>query len=134
MEDNSKFLMVLEHHNPQFDELPFSTARSWVEDGGVDVAMWLLYDSIHIVRREEIEEDSRDQGAGRFPAAEGGPDLRVRLLYPRLRADCEPLLSRDRCWQPKDLLLTCQPTQAALLLELSPTSFRVSSRGRGGVL
>jgi predicted peroxiredoxin len=56
MDDGSKFLLVLEHHNSQFDELPFSTARSWVEDSGVDVAMWLLYDSIHIVRREEIEK------------------------------------------------------------------------------
>jgi predicted peroxiredoxin len=73
MDDSSKFLMVLEHHNLQFDELPFSTARSWVEDGGLDVAMWLLYDSIQIVRREEIEHTPAIKELVDFLLKEGVP-------------------------------------------------------------
>jgi len=56
MEDKPKVLFVLEHHNPQYDPLRFSTAQTWVDDRGVDVVMWLMYDSIQIVRKDAIEQ------------------------------------------------------------------------------
>jgi predicted peroxiredoxin len=56
MENNSKVLFVLQNHNPQYDLMPFSIARTWLEEKGLDIAIYLMYDSVQIVRKETIEQ------------------------------------------------------------------------------
>ena len=49
-------VFVLQHQNEQFDLMPFSIARTWIEDKGVDVALYLMYEAVKLVRKEVIEQ------------------------------------------------------------------------------
>jgi hypothetical protein len=36
--------------------MPFSIARTWLDDKGVDLALYLMYDAVQVVRKEVIEQ------------------------------------------------------------------------------
>ena len=45
-EQRNRALFVLQHHHEQFDLMPFSIARTWIDDKGVDLALYLMYDAV----------------------------------------------------------------------------------------
>jgi len=53
---NDKALFVLQHRDDRFDLMPFSIARTWLDDKGLDIAFYLMYDAIQLVRKDTIEE------------------------------------------------------------------------------
>ncbi len=55
-ESRPQALFVLQHRNEQFDLMPFSIARTWLDDKGVDLALYLMYDAVQLVRKEVIEQ------------------------------------------------------------------------------
>ncbi len=58
MSDNQqKYMFVLQHHQPRYDSMPFSIARTWVDDKGADIAIYLMYDAVEIARKEEVESN-----------------------------------------------------------------------------
>lgn len=55
-EHRPQALFVLQHRNEPFDLMPFSIARTWLDDKGVDLALYLMYDAVQLVRKEVIEQ------------------------------------------------------------------------------
>jgi predicted peroxiredoxin len=56
MSDGSgKYVFVLQHHNPQFDLMPFSIGRTWLDDKGLDLAFYLMYDAVQLMHKDTIE-------------------------------------------------------------------------------
>lgn len=53
-EDRPQALFVLQHSDERFDLMPFSIARTWVEDKGVDLALYLMYDAVELVRKDTL--------------------------------------------------------------------------------
>ncbi len=53
---DNKALFVVQHNDPQFNLMPFSIAKTWVDDKGVDLAIYLMYDAVNLVRKDQIEE------------------------------------------------------------------------------
>lgn len=51
----AKFLFVLQHRDIRFDSMPFSIALTWHADKGLDIALYLMYDAVQLVRRDVLE-------------------------------------------------------------------------------
>ncbi len=66
-------LFVLQHQNEQFDLMPFSIARTWLDDKGVDLAMYLMYDAVQLVRKEVIEQHPDIKAAVDYLLGRGVP-------------------------------------------------------------
>ncbi len=66
-------LFVLQHQNEQFDLMPFSIARTWLDDKGVDLAMYLMYDAVQLVRKEVIEQHPDIKAAVDYLLSRGVP-------------------------------------------------------------
>jgi predicted peroxiredoxin len=73
MENNSKVLFVLQQNNPKFDLMPFSIARTWIDDKGVDIAIYLMYDSVNLVRKDTIEQTPDIKEAVDYLLSKGVP-------------------------------------------------------------
>jgi predicted peroxiredoxin len=56
MSENDKFLFTLQNTNEKFDLMPFSIARTWLDDKGLDIAFYLMYDAVNLVRKDLIED------------------------------------------------------------------------------
>ncbi|HMD87826.1 MAG TPA: DsrE family protein [Anaerolineaceae bacterium] len=54
--DPPKFLFVVQHQDELFDLMPYSIARTWVEDKGCDLAIYLMYHAVELVRKDKIAE------------------------------------------------------------------------------
>lgn len=55
-EERPKFLFVVQNQNELFDLMPYSIARTWLDDKGVDLAMYIMYNAVQVVRKDKIEE------------------------------------------------------------------------------
>jgi len=53
---DTRFLFVLQHHDIRFDLMPFNIALTWHVDKRLDVALYLMYDAVQLVRRTVLEE------------------------------------------------------------------------------
>lgn len=51
-----KALFVLQNQNERFDLMPFSIARTWIDDKGADLALYLMYDAVQLVRKDTIAQ------------------------------------------------------------------------------
>lgn len=54
-EGRPRALFVLQRCDERFDLMPFSIARTWLEDKGVDLALYLMYDAVQLARRDTLE-------------------------------------------------------------------------------
>lgn len=54
--EKDKYLFVLQHEDERYNLLPFSIARTWTEDKGVDIAIYLMYDAVQIVEKNNLEK------------------------------------------------------------------------------
>jgi len=92
-ESPGKYVFVLQHHNPQFDPMPFSIARTWLDEKGLDLAFYLMYDSIQLMRREALEQNPEIKDAVDYFLSKGVPiyvcgfcsracSLTLQHLYP----------------------------------------------------
>jgi predicted peroxiredoxin len=50
-----KYLFVLKNDDPKFIEMPFSIARTWVEDKELDLAVYFMFDAIEVAKKEYVE-------------------------------------------------------------------------------
>jgi predicted peroxiredoxin len=55
-EGDQKFLFVVQTNDERFNLMPYSIARTWVEDKGLDLAIYLMYDAIPVVHKDKINE------------------------------------------------------------------------------
>lgn len=49
-----KFLFVVQHCDARFNLMPFSIARTWQNDQGLDVALYLMYDAVQLVCKDTL--------------------------------------------------------------------------------
>lgn len=56
MEKKEKYLFVVQNNNERFNLMPFSIARTWHEDKGLDIAIYLMYDAVQIAEKENLEK------------------------------------------------------------------------------
>ncbi|AZN29453.1 hypothetical protein GCM10009785_08890 [Brooklawnia cerclae] len=63
-ENSDSLVFVLQHKNDRFDPMPFSIARSWTEDLGADIALYVMYDALELIKKDAVE---------------GAPDIRESL-------------------------------------------------------
>lgn len=56
MEEKKKYLFVVQNNNEKYNPMPFSIARTWVDDKGLDIAVYLMYDAVQIAEKEYIEK------------------------------------------------------------------------------
>ncbi len=56
MGENKKYLFVVQHLDERYNLMPFSIARTWTEDKGLDVAIYLMYDAVQIGEKENLEK------------------------------------------------------------------------------
>ena len=55
-DEKLKYLFVIQHQNEKFDLMAYSIARTWVDDKGVDLAIYVMYDAVQVVRKDKIDE------------------------------------------------------------------------------
>ena len=55
-DETPKYLFVIQHQNEQFDLMAYSIARTWVDDKGLDLAIYVMYDAVQVVRKDKIVE------------------------------------------------------------------------------
>ena len=72
-EPRNRALFVLQNHDEQFALMPFSIARTWIDDKGVDLALYLMYDAVQIVRKEVIEQRPDIKEAVDYLLSQGVP-------------------------------------------------------------
>jgi|WetSurMetagenome_2_1015567.scaffolds.fasta_scaffold174338_2 predicted peroxiredoxin len=53
---DEKFLFVVQHCDIRFNLMSFSIAQTWQNDQGLDVALYLMYDAVQLVRKDRLEE------------------------------------------------------------------------------
>lgn len=53
---SERYVFVLQHRSERFDLMPFSIARTWREDKGLDVAVYAMYDAVELLKKETIIE------------------------------------------------------------------------------
>jgi predicted peroxiredoxin len=53
---DTRFLFVLQHRDVRFDSMPFNIALTWHADKGLDIALYLMYDAVQLLRRDVLEE------------------------------------------------------------------------------
>lgn len=56
MNQKEKFLFVLQHNDERYNPMPFSIARTWLDDKGLDIAFYLMYDAVLIIEEENLEK------------------------------------------------------------------------------
>lgn len=54
MAERQKYLFVLQHNDERYDLMPFSIAKTWLDDKGLDIAIYLMYDAVQIAKKETI--------------------------------------------------------------------------------
>lgn len=52
-----QFLLVIKTKNPKFDLMGFSIARSWLDDQNADIAIYLKFDSVELLKKDNIENN-----------------------------------------------------------------------------
>ena len=59
---SERYVFVVQHRNERFDLMPFSIARTWREDKGLDIAIYSMYDAVELLKKDAINEhpDIRD--------------------------------------------------------------------------
>jgi len=72
-DESNKFLFVVQHSDPKFDFMPFSIARTWVDDKGMDLAIYLMYDAVELVRKDKIDERPEIKEAVDYLFSKGVP-------------------------------------------------------------
>jgi predicted peroxiredoxin len=50
------FVFVLQHRDKRFDLMPFSIARTWREEKGLDIALYAMYDAVELLKKDTIVE------------------------------------------------------------------------------
>jgi predicted peroxiredoxin len=55
-EEKPKYLFVIQHQDEHFDLMPYSIARSWVDDKDCDVAIYLMYNAVQVVCKDKIDQ------------------------------------------------------------------------------
>jgi predicted peroxiredoxin len=68
-----KYLFVLKNAEPQFVPMAFSIARTWVEDKGLDLALYLMFGTVEVVKKENIGDTPDIKEAVDFLLAQGVP-------------------------------------------------------------
>ena len=58
MEKKEKYLFCIQNNDERYNPMPFSIARTWVEDKGLDIAIYLMYDAVQIVEKDNLENSS----------------------------------------------------------------------------
>ena len=54
-ETQKQFVLVIKTKNPKFDMMGFMIARSWLDNQNADIAIYLKFDSVELMRKENIE-------------------------------------------------------------------------------
>jgi predicted peroxiredoxin len=59
---SERYVFVIQHRHERFDLMPFSIARTWREDKGLDIAIYSMYDAVELLKKDVIIEhpDIRD--------------------------------------------------------------------------
>ena len=52
--DSGRYVFVVQHRHDRFDLMPFSIARTWREDKGLDIALYLMYDAVELLQKDTI--------------------------------------------------------------------------------
>ncbi len=117
-EQRNRALFVLQHHHEQFDLMPFSIARTWIDDKGVDLALYLMYDAVQLVRKEVIEQHPDIQAAVDYLLSRGVPIYTCGFCSRACQTQLRQLLSRCCCRQSPYLLFLGDGTQSCLLLDI----------------
>lgn len=55
-EEKPKYLFVIQHQDELFDLMPYSIACTWVDDKGIDLAIYIMYNAVQVVRKDKIDE------------------------------------------------------------------------------
>lgn len=69
----TKFLMVLQTQNPKYDGMAFNIARTWLDDKGLDIALYLMFDCVQLVRKDTIEQNPDIKDAVDYLLSRGVP-------------------------------------------------------------
>ena len=56
MSTDKKYLFVIQNQNERYDLMPYTIARTWLDDKGLDIAIYLMYDAVQVVRKDRISE------------------------------------------------------------------------------
>jgi predicted peroxiredoxin len=56
VEKQQKYLFVVQHRDDRYSLMPFSIARTWFDDKGLDIAFYLMYDAVQIVEKDNLEK------------------------------------------------------------------------------
>jgi intracellular sulfur oxidation DsrE/DsrF family protein len=48
------FVFVLQHRHERFDLMPYSIARTWCEEKGLDIALYAMYDAVELLKKDTI--------------------------------------------------------------------------------
>jgi predicted peroxiredoxin len=72
-EDIGKWLMVLQTQNPKYDDMAFNIARTWLGDKGLDIALYLMFDCVQLVRKDNIENTPDIKEAVDYLLSKGVP-------------------------------------------------------------
>lgn len=72
-EEKSRYLFVIQHQNERYDLMPYSIARTWIDDKNADIAIYLMYDSIPLVEKGNIQRRPDIQEAVDYLLGKGVP-------------------------------------------------------------
>lgn len=53
---SESYVFVLQHRHERFDLMPYSIARTWREDKGLDIAIYSMYDAVELLKKDVIVE------------------------------------------------------------------------------
>lgn len=56
MDQNPKYLFVLQNNDDRYNLMPFSIARTWFDDKNLDIAFYLMYDAVKIAEKDYLEK------------------------------------------------------------------------------
>ena len=54
--ESEGYVFVLQDRHDRFDLMPFSIARTWREEMGLDVAMYATYDAVELLKKDTLVE------------------------------------------------------------------------------
>ena len=57
MDNEIKYLFVLQNNDDRYNPMPFSIARTWIEAHHLDIAFYLMYDAVRIADTEYVEQN-----------------------------------------------------------------------------
>lgn len=55
-EERPKYLFVIQNQDELFDLMPYSIARTWLDDKGLDLALYIMYNAVQVVRKDKIDD------------------------------------------------------------------------------